>query len=292
MSHANPDGLLVIDKPPGMTSHDVVDRVRRVFRTRKVGHAGTLDPEATGVLLVGLGRATRFLAYAQNAPKHYRAMATFGISTTTQDAYGEVVEERECSFGEADLRAALGGFTGDIEQIPPMVSAVRVGGERLHVKARRGEEVERAARPVTIHELDLEGFDPGPPPEAGLAVRCSSGTYVRTLIHDLGQALGCGAHMRSLCRTETGGFSLEEAVPLAEVTEAHLHPLAEVARVLPAVDIDQQGAVDVSHGRKLSVALAPDVSEEALVAIRAAGELVAVYRRDRDALVPDRVVPQ
>ena len=137
------DGVLVIDKPAGMTSHDVVDRIRKTFRTRKVGHAGTLDPDATGVLILGIGRATRFLAYSQAAPKRYKAVARFGITTSTQDASGEVIHEVEAAFSEDDLRSALEGFRGEIEQIPPMVSAVKVGGERLYKKARRGEEVER-----------------------------------------------------------------------------------------------------------------------------------------------------
>ncbi|MEA2517352.1 MAG: tRNA pseudouridine55 synthase, partial [Actinomycetota bacterium] len=135
------DGLLVIDKPAGMTSHDVVDVIRKRFNTKKVGHAGTLDPDATGILLLGVGKATRFLAYAQASPKRYRALARFGTSTSTQDASGEVLETRPCSFTRDELALALEKFTGDIEQVPPMVSAVKIGGEPLHAKARRGEEV-------------------------------------------------------------------------------------------------------------------------------------------------------
>lgn len=287
-----PDGLLVIDKPAGMTSHDVVDHVRKLFRTRKVGHAGTLDPDATGVLLVGLGRATRFLAYAQGAAKRYRATAAFGVSTTTQDASGEVVAERECSFTEDELRRSLEKFTGAIEQIPPMVSAVRVGGERLHNKARRGEEVDRAPRPVTIYELQLVAYRGGRPPEADLDLSCSSGTYVRTLIHDLGEMLGCGAHMRSLRRTETGAFSYEDAIPLGNVTEQDLRPLTDIVRCLPALDLDDEQATDVSYGRRLSGAALHDVEDGGAVALRSGGELVAVYRREGDVLVADRVVPQ
>ncbi|HWC13407.1 MAG TPA: tRNA pseudouridine(55) synthase TruB [Actinomycetota bacterium] len=289
---AGPDGLLVIDKPAGMTSHDVVDHVRKLFRTRKVGHAGTLDPDATGILLVGLGRATRFLAYAQRAAKRYRATALFGVSTTTQDAAGEVVAERDCSFTEDELRRALEKFTGAIEQVPPMVSAVRVGGERLHAKARRGEEVDRAPRPVTIYELGLIAYRAGPRPEAKLDVACSSGTYVRTLIHDLGETLGCGAHMATLRRTETGGFSHDEATPLADVTERDLRPLADVVRCLPALDLDDEQAVDVSYGRRLPVAGPHDIPDGDAVALRCGGELVAVYRREGDVLVADRVVPR
>jgi tRNA pseudouridine55 synthase len=286
------DGVLVVDKPAGMTSHDVVDEIRRRFQTKKVGHAGTLDPDATGVLLIGVGRATRFLAYAQDAPKRYEATAAFGTSTSTQDASGDVIETRECSFSAEELARALEKFTGDIEQVPPMVSAVRVGGERLHVKARRGEEVERAPRPVTIHELELTEFRPGDVPEAEISVLCSSGTYVRTLIHDIGAALGCGAHMATLRRIETGGFTIAEATPLADISTDHLHPLTEAVRVLPAIDLSEEDARAVENGHKLAASIASGLVEGDLVALRAEGALVAVYRRVGDVLAADRVVPR
>jgi tRNA pseudouridine55 synthase len=286
------DGVLVVDKPAGMTSHDVIDEIRRRFQTKKVGHAGTLDPDATGVLLIGVGRATRFLAYAQDAPKRYEATAAFGTSTSTQDASGDVIETRECSFSAEELARALEKFTGDIEQVPPMVSAVRVGGERLHVKARRGEEVERAPRPVTIHELELTEFRPGDVPEAEISVLCSSGTYVRTLIHDIGAALGCGAHMATLRRIETGGFTIAEATPLADISTDHLHPLTEAVRVLPAIDLSEEDARAVENGHKLAASIASGLVEGDLVALRAEGALVAVYRRVGDQLAADRVVPR
>lgn len=287
------DGVLVVDKPAGMTSHDVVDEIRKRFKTKKVGHAGTLDPDATGVLLVGVGRATRFLAYAQDASKRYDATARFGTTTTTQDASGEVVDTRPCSFSADELARVLEKFTGSIEQIPPMVSAVRVGGERLHVKARRGEEVERAARPVTIHKLELRAFRPGEAvPEADLTVLCSSGTYVRTLINDIGETLGCGAHMAALRRTETGGFKIAEATPLPDITTDHLQPLIEAVRVLPAVDLSDEDARAVENGHKLAASIAPALSDGDLVALRAEGALVAVYRRAGDVLAADRVVPR
>ncbi|HKN49266.1 MAG TPA: tRNA pseudouridine(55) synthase TruB, partial [Actinomycetota bacterium] len=175
-----PDGLLVVDKHAGPTSHDVVNRLRRLFATKRVGHAGTLDPPATGILLVGLERATRILQFLQVLPKTYRAEVAFGTTTSTQDATGTVREERPCGFGLDDLRGAAATMVGDIRQVPPMVSAVRVGGERLYRAARRGEEVERPARAVTVYALDVARFD-GAAWEATLEVRCSSGTYVRTL---------------------------------------------------------------------------------------------------------------
>jgi len=200
-----PDGVLVIDKPAGMTSHDVVGAVRRAIRrpgvSRKhgprVGHTGTLDPDATGVLVVCLGRCTRLVPYLQASRKTYDARLRLGVTTTTLDASGEVVSRADPSeVDETALCEALKSFVGDIEQIPPMVSAVKIGGERLHAKARRGEEVERAPRPVTIHEIVLEDFVPGPDAEASFLVTCSAGTYIRTLAADVGDRRGQGRRAR------------------------------------------------------------------------------------------------
>jgi tRNA pseudouridine55 synthase len=246
------DGVVVVDKPAGMTSHDVVDRIRKRFGTRRVGHAGTLDPDATGVLVLGLGRATRFLTYAQATPKRYLTTAVFGVTTSTQDASGEVLERHEVDISEEDVRAVAAKFTGDIDQIPPMVSAVRVGGERLYEKARRGEEIERAARPVTIYELEVMSFTVHPP-EAVLDVRCSAGTFIRTLVHDIGASLGCGAHLRSLRRTEAGGFGEADAVELDSVEIRNLLPLADVVRCLTRVEIEDDAARLVANGRRLAL---------------------------------------
>ncbi|HEX2196397.1 MAG TPA: tRNA pseudouridine(55) synthase TruB [Actinomycetota bacterium] len=281
-----PDGVLVVDKPPGVTSHDVVDAVRRKLGTRKVGHGGTLDPDATGILLVGAGRATRFLSYAQAAPKRYVAGARFGAETTTQDASGEVVATSDPDFTEAELQAALAALTGDIEQVPPMVSAVKVGGERLYAKARRGEEVERAARRVTVYELELLKYDGGAH-QATLEVLCSGGTYVRTLIHDLGRALGCGAHMTALRRTAAAGFTELDALPLDAVDASALRPLGDAVRELPRLDVDAEAARAVAHGRPLD-ARPPGGPH---VAVFHDGELIAVYRATEEGLRPDRVVP-
>jgi tRNA pseudouridine55 synthase len=281
------DGVLAVDKPAGMTSHDVVDRVRRRLGTRKVGHAGTLDPDATGVLIVGVGRATRLLSYAQESPKRYRALARFGTSTTTQDASGEVIAERATHIGREDVEREIKRFVGDIEQVPPMVSAVKIGGERLYKKARRGEEIERKPRPVTIYELNLIDLVEREPPEAVLDVVCSAGTFVRTLIHDLGEALGCGAHMVELRRTETGGFTEDDVVPLEDVTPEALRPLADAVRPLARLELDDRQAEDVRHGRPLHGIAIPDSP----VALVRAGELMAVYKAKGDMLVADRVVP-
>jgi tRNA pseudouridine55 synthase len=285
------DGVVVVDKPAGMTSHDVVDRVRKLFGTKKVGHAGTLDPDATGVLLLGINRATRFLSYAQSSPKSYRTVAVFGVTTSTQDAAGEVIEERPASLSRDVVATAMKDFLGEIEQIPPMVSAVKVGGERLYRKARRGEEVERKPRPVTIYEFDLIDFDSSHPhPRATLEVRCSGGTYVRTLVHDLGLRLSCGAHLDSLRRIEAGGFSESDAVPLEELTAEHLRPLVEAVRELTTLEVDGDAALLVSNGRPLRSG-ADDIAEGSFVALTSGGRLVAVYKRKANALVPDRVVP-
>jgi tRNA pseudouridine55 synthase len=289
------DGVLIVDKPAGMTSHDVVDDIRRRLGTRKVGHGGTLDPDATGVLVLGIGRATRFLEYAQSAPKRYTAVGILGRSTSTQDASGTTLEERPVTATRDDVGEALGAFTGTIEQVPPMVSAVKIGGERLYAKARRGEEVERPARRVTIHELELKGFDRDDstePPDAEfeLDVKCSGGTYVRTLVHDLGAALGCGGHLKTLRRTASGGFTLDEAVPLADVTEASLRPLGEIVRDLPRLEVDEATASLVANGRPLD---APVGWTDDLAAVVHGSDLLGVYRRkSAGRLLAEKVVPQ
>lgn len=282
------DGVLVIDKPPGMTSHDVVDRVRKTFGTRKVGHGGTLDPDATGVLIVGIGRATRFLTYSQGAPKRYEAVARFGVTTSTQDASGDILHESDANISEDQVCDALGSFKGAIEQTPPMVSAVKVGGERLYKKARRGEDIERPARSVTIYALELRDFVPGERPEATLDVICSGGTFVRTLVHDLGARLGCGAHLRTLRRTEAGGFSTEDAIRLEDVTRESLRPLADAVRQLAIRAPGDEAAQHIAHGRALEVD--NSIDDGAFVAFVRDGDLLAVYKREGDRLKPDRVV--
>jgi tRNA pseudouridine55 synthase len=288
-----PDGVLVVDKPAGMTSHDVVDEVRRKLDVKKVGHAGTLDPDATGILVLGVGRATRLLDIAQAYPKRYRAHARFGITTSTQDASGEVLERGDASAVDADgIADALGAFQGEIEQVPPMVSAVKVGGERLYEKARRGEEVERDARKVVVYAFDLLELTRGDEPEARFDVICSAGTYVRTLVHDLGEALGCGAHLTSLRRTEAAGFSESDAVPLAGVTSDHIRPPLDAIKWLPGVQVDEGGAEMVSHGRPLEmnrISGEGGPTEGMLISIVHEGDLLAVYRCVGDSLVPHRV---
>ncbi|HWD08045.1 MAG TPA: tRNA pseudouridine(55) synthase TruB, partial [Actinomycetota bacterium] len=292
---AEPYGVVVVDKPAGPTSHDVVARLRKLFATRRVGHAGTLDPAATGILLVGLGRATRVLQFLQALPKCYRAEVAFGTTTSTQDATGAVLAHRACRFDRSGLLAAMAALTGPIEQVPPMVSAVRVGGERLYAAARRGEEVERAARPVTVYAFALESFDPESW-SATVLVRCSSGTYVRTLAADLGGALGCGAHLRSLRRLAVGSLTEAEAVtlpgleamPPEDRVAVVLSPAAAL-RDLKAVPVEGGSLEGVRHGRALEGgdpggALGAAGDGEPLAILTPEGELVAVYRRDGAAL--------
>jgi tRNA pseudouridine55 synthase len=282
------DGVLVIDKPAGMTSHDVVDEVRRRLSVRRVGHAGTLDPQATGILVVGVGRATRLLSYAQAGVKRYLAEAVFGITTTTQDAWGEIVATRPVNLGRTTVARVLEEFVGALEQVPPMVSAVKVGGERLYRKARRGESVSRPARPIVVHELTLTEWRSGEHPAATLDVRCSAGTYVRTLVADLGDRLGCGAHLTGLRRTESGVYTEADAVELADVNEASLRPLRETVAGLALLEADGEAAERAAHGRPLSVA-EPGKEGEA-VAIVHGEDLIAVYVRRGGALVAERVL--
>jgi tRNA pseudouridine55 synthase len=285
------DGLLVVDKPTGMTSHDVVARVRKAVGQRRVGHAGTLDPDATGVLLVGLGRVTRLLRFLQEAGKAYRATVVFGVATDTLDAAGRVVDRRAMPISGDDVRAATGRFLGEIEQLPPMVSAVKVGGRRLHELARAGEEVERAPRRVRIDRVDLEAFEPGPYPEATLFVECGSGTYVRALAADLGAALGGCAHVRRLRRTRVGSFGIAEAAPLDEVErdpEAVLLAPRVAVRDLRGVTVDGETARAVGHGSVFPAA-ALGVADDEPGPFAVAGrddELLAVYERRGVALKP------
>lgn len=248
------DGVLNILKPPGMTSHDVVGYLRRVLKEKRVGHTGTLDPGVAGVLPICVGKATRLAEYVAGQGKAYRAEFTFGVATATQDAYGEVLESAPAGhLTEARLRAVLPRFTGDVMQVPPMVSAVKIGGKKLYELAREGREVERPARPVTISRLDLLEFRPGPRPLARLDVACSKGTYVRTLAFDIGAALGLPAHLSHLVRTASGPFRLADAVLLEELAAGdparHLLPPAAAVGHLPQIRLDAAAAAAVAHGR-------------------------------------------
>jgi tRNA pseudouridine55 synthase len=279
-----PSGLVVVDKPAGLTSHDVVARVRRLAGTRKVGHAGTLDPMATGVLLLGVEKATRLLGHLALADKRYDATVRLGATTTTDDAEGEVVAtaegERIEQVDEAAVRACAAGFVGDLEQVPSAVSAIKVDGQRAYKRARAGEQVELAARPVTVHELVVHAVRrEGAWIDVELSVHCSTGTYVRALARDLGAGLGVGGHLTALRRTAVGGITLAEAAPLAELQEAGsvtLVPLEEAAaRFFATVQVDEESAVAVGHGRRLPI----DVPAGGPVAVLGPdGGFLALYR--------------
>lgn len=246
------NGFLVLDKPSGMTSHDCVARVRRALGERKVGHAGTLDPPATGVLLIGIGRAARLLRFLEVHDKEYVATARFGVTTTTQDATGEVVTERDASGVTTEaLQQALGSFIGEIKQVPPMVSAVKVGGERLYKAARRGEVVERAARAVTVHALEVVSLRGE---EAVMRVVCSKGTYVRTLAADIGDVLGVGAHLTALRRTRIGPFGQDQAIRLDDVSIERVRPMEDALAGYPRVTVDDGAARSLIEGKPLAAA--------------------------------------
>ena len=213
-----PSGILIIDKTQGWTSMDVCAKLRGILREKRIGHAGTLDPMATGVLPVFIGRATRAVEFASEGHKEYVAGLRLGLVTNTQDTSGEVLEEHPFRGSLQDLEGVLDRFRGDIQQVPPMYSAIKINGKKLYELARKGREVERQPRPVTIHSLTVEGQTG--PAEFILRIRCSKGTYVRTLCHDIGLALGCGGCMSSLRRTMAAGFSLDRAVTLEQVQQA------------------------------------------------------------------------
>ena len=246
---AGPDGIAVIDKEADWTSHDVVAKARGVLATRKVGHSGTLDPDATGVLVLGVGRATRLLRFLTLLPKSYVGRVVLGSETTSLDASGEVTAVHDMSAVTVDqvVRAAR-RFVGDIQQVPPMVSAVKVDGRRLYEIAREGGEVERRARPVSVARFDISPADE--PGVYDAVVECSSGTYVRTLAADLGTALGGGAHLRDLRRTAVGSFTISDAHP---VEAPVLLSMSEALRDLSGVSVDEATALEISFGRPLEL---------------------------------------
>jgi tRNA pseudouridine55 synthase len=255
------DGLVVVDKPAGCTSHDVVARARRILGQRRVGHAGTLDPMATGVLLLGAGRGTRLLGHLALTDKVYDATIRLGRTTTTDDAQGEPVRDLPVDVDPGRLAAAMADLTGQIDQVPSSVSAVKVDGVRAYARVRAGEQVRLSARRVTVHRFDLlaRRSGDGAPDPAGhdldVTVACSSGTYVRALARDLGAAVGCGAHLTALRRTVVGPFGLDRAVSLdtfAELGREAVTPLGEaVAAGFPRREVTAEAALDVAHGRRL-----------------------------------------
>lgn len=280
-------GLVVVDKAAGWTSHDVVARCRGIFGQRRVGHAGTLDPDATGVLLVGLGRATRLLRFLTALPKTYTADIVLGSTTSTLDASGEVTARFDMGGVTAsDVRTAASALTGEIEQVPPMVSALKVGGRRLHQLAREGVEVVRKPRSVTVYRFDTSP-DPQRPGVYRAVIECSSGTYVRVLADDLGRALGGGAHLDHLRRTRVGSFGEADMRPLESIGLDAVLPLAEALRDLETVRVGDDVAGSIRHGLALDRVPLGAVGEGPWAMLDTAGALLAVY----EATGTDRIRP-
>jgi len=283
---AGPTGFAIVDKPRGWTSHDVVAKARGVFKTRKVGHSGTLDPDATGVLLLGVGKATRLLRFLDGAKKSYTGEVRFGVETDSLDSTGvvTVTHDMEPIDIETARHAAL-ALTGDIQQVPPMVSAKKIDGKRLHELAREGIEVERKPVPVTVYRFDLLAGDD--PMTLRCEVDCSAGTYIRSLAADLGAALGGGAHLHGLRRTAIGSFTEELSAPLEH---AVLRPAAEFLVDLGLIEVDDATANDVRYGRVFPAERIGVSGEGPYPLVDATGELLAVYEPHRGGTVKPAVV--
>ena len=253
------DGIVIVDKPQGWTSQDVTAKLRGVFQTRRIGHGGTLDPMATGVLPVFVGRATRGVEFFEHAAKTYETVLRLGITTDTEDITGTVLAEQDAFVTGTELEAVLARFRGEIMQIPPMYSALKINGQKLCDLARKGKEVERKPRPITIHELTLLGMESD---GIHLRVRCSKGTYIRTLCKDIGDALGCGGCMAALRRTAAGSYTAEEAVPLVELIAStdpgkYLRGVDSMFTAHPAVTLTEKQALRCRNGNAFSIDL-PD----------------------------------
>lgn len=292
----NDDGILVVDKPSGWTSHDVVARVRRLAETRRVGHAGTLDPMATGVLVLGVNRATKLLTFLVGADKDYDATIRLGISTVTDDAQGEALSRQGAgSVDRAAVEALLPGFRGEIRQVPSAVSAIKIKGERAYARVRAGEEVDLPDRAVTVHRFDVLDARPAldgetPVLDVEVAVTCSSGTYIRALARDLGVALSTGGHLTALRRTRVGPFGIDGAVTLEALAEAvELLPISEAARAtLPSRELTDDETAKLSHGGRIRSAGFD--AGAAVAAFAPSGRLIAIVNDRGPVTVPVLVV--
>lgn len=291
---AEPFGFLNINKPAGLTSHDVVARIRRKFHLKKVGHAGTLDPLATGVLIVCVGGATRLSEYVMRSNKRYRAVIHLGISTDTYDTEGQVQTACDASaVTRADVERELSQFLGHIQQMPPMYSAIKQGGRKLYDLARAGQTVEREARAVWIGELTLLDWSP---PQFTLEVLCSAGTYIRSLAHDLGEALGVGAHLAGLMRISSGSFRFEQAVTLDGLLSAdewthYLIPPRLALTDLKALDLSGAEVEALLLGRSIAARKVEDGCDEPVLACAPDGRLIAVVQLEGDHWQPEKVFP-
>ena len=277
------DGIFNIYKEKGFTSHDVVAIVRRTIHMKKVGHTGTLDPDAEGVLPVCVGKATKLSDVIMDGRKSYRAMLRLGITTTTEDASGEVLETKEVDFNEDKIREVVASFIGKLEQVPPMYSAVKVNGKKLYELAREGKEIERKSRTIEVYDIRIRQFLP--PDRVEIDVDCSKGTYIRTLCSDIGKALGCGGHMAELLRTRTGAFSLENAIKLDELkalaeqekAEEVLLTMEEALEDFPMVKVSEKSQKFLYNGGKIQERFLTEKP-----AVLTEGEIVATYDHENN----------
>jgi tRNA pseudouridine55 synthase len=276
-----PSGLLLVDKPGGITSHDAVAEVRRTLHTKKVGHAGTLDPMATGLLVIGVGRATRLLRFLGEFPKEYEGTGLLGVETTTLDAYGEVVRRSSVDVTDGRVRDVLARFIGDVEQVPPAYSAVKVGGRKLYEAARKGIDVVASPRTVRVDAFELRRLRS---PWFEFRARCSGGTYIRSLVADVGSALGCGAHLTALRRTAIGPFLVRDASPPG--TPGVLLPLERAVEHLAMVELHPEEAEVAVHG----CCLGPAGVEGPYRAVAPDGRLIGIYRDDGAKAVPEVIL--
>lgn len=292
MSHAPARtmlGIILVNKPKGLTSHDVVHRARKALHTRRIGHAGTLDPLAEGLLVLAVGPATRFLQYLPLEPKEYSAVVRFGQETTTFDAEGEIVKESPVPDDlDERLEAVLAKYTGEIEQLPPMYSAVKKDGRPLYYYARKGEEVERKTRRIFIQSLKIEPA--GVPTDRRMKVVCSGGTYIRTLGHDLGQEAGCGGTIIELLRTRVGKFDVKEAVDLDDLPNAVPLSLREALAPMPMITLNEGQEAYVRDGRAIRVK--EELESEFAGLLDSAGDVIALAKVQGKELHPECVIPK
>lgn len=287
-------GFLIVDKPGGITSNQVVAAAKRATGVKKVGHAGTLDPIATGALVLAIGKITRLIRFVQDQPKEYVATAEFGVATDTLDADGAILSREPMDVSERDMDELIPRFTGEIHQVPPMVSALKKGGRRLYELAREGQVVEREARPVQVHELEVLSVGPGPYPEVQFRVVCGKGTYVRSLADDMAGVLGGSAHLTSLRRLRIGSLHVDRGIGYGELDawESHLLSPAEALGDLPAVTIGEETAAGVYHGmRFVGGELTDAPAGEPYRVLDESGSLLAVYTRVGREARPEVVLP-
>lgn len=287
-------GFLIIDKPTGMTSNQVVGEVKRATGVKKVGHAGTLDPMATGVLVLAIGKVTRLIRFVQDQPKEYMATAEFGVSTDTLDADGAILSREPMEISQEELELIADRFIGDVMQVPPMVSALKKDGRRLYELAREGEVVERDARPVRIHELEIISVGPGPYPEVIFRVLCGKGTYVRSLAADMAGVAGGSAHLTALRRIRIGSLHVDDAAGLNDLADWRSHIISPVEALgdLPMVTVGDETARGVCHGmRFLGGDITEGPAEQPYRVVDESGSLLAVYTRVGREARPEVVLP-